>query len=168
MRRNRLFVAGTAMLALGGVAHAVEPIGVTRAVGIAERVTGGRVIEVDLDVRNGNRLVYEIDAATGRSLQEIEIDAYSGAVLSRSKAHLETYWYRLSGKGALDAARRSKPLSQMLAALEKETDGQVMDVDFEYEDGQIRYEVEIATRAGIAGIYMDPETGKRLSFVIDD
>ncbi|MFA7585552.1 MAG: hypothetical protein WCY11_05050 [Novosphingobium sp.] len=41
-------------------------------------------------------------------------------------------------------------------------------MDFIVEGGQARYEMELSTNTGIAGLYIDPKTGQRMDFVVDD
>lgn len=169
MRKRLMFGAMMpAVLLTSNALAAPDIVGVRKAVEIAERAVPGQVVEVDLDTRLNGRLFYEVDVARDGVLHEIEIDALSGKVTSSSKSRLETYWLRVMKRGAFATLAKTRPLSRVLAEVERDSEGQVIDVDFELEDGQARYEVEIATRAGIASIYLDPRSGKRLSYVIDD
>ena len=59
-------------------------------------------------------------------------------------------------------------LSQFLVALERQTDGQVIEASFDGDDGQPHYEVEIATRAGVTNVGLHPQTGERLGMMLDD
>lgn len=146
---------------------AQNPIGVLRAVERAERAVKGQVVEVDLDRRAGGRLVYEIDVADGRAVREIEIDAYTGNVIANSRRLLAGWLWPIYDK-ALPRVANARPLSTILRDLENRTGGKVIDVDFEVESGQPRYEVDLSTQAGIASMYLDPQTGQRLAFVVDD
>lgn len=169
MRKRLIWGATIPVVLLTATAFAAQnTIGVRKAVEIAERAIPGQVVEVDLDTRLNGRLFYEVDVARNGMLHEIEIDALTGKVQSSSKARLETYWLRATQRGTFATLEKTRPLSRVLAEVEQDSDGQVIDVDFELEDGQARYEVEIATRAGIASIYLDPRSGKRLAYVIDD
>lgn len=162
-----LALAVPATFAVPASADSGEVIGMIRAVAIVEQRYKGQVMEVDLDQRGSGRLVYEIDIASGNSLREVEIDARTGTILGSSPQRAEALLRRVFGRG-LPANGRTRPLSASLRDLEERTGGTVIDVDFEVEGGQPRYEVELATQAGIAGIYLDPETGRRLAFVVDD
>ncbi len=144
-----------------------SPITLVRAVSIAEATIKGQVMEVDRDRRKDGRLIYEIDVVQGQTLRELEIDAYSGAVLKNRREHLEGWFWRVNGN-ALSTLKEAQPLSVTLRTLEADTGGEVIDVDFDTESGQSRYEVELSTRTGVAGIYLDPRSGKRLAFVVDD
>ena len=157
-----------ALAATGSAAgHAANVIGVTRAVEIAENSAGGQVLEVELENRGG-RLVYEVEMAKGRTLRELDIDASSGKVLRTRTPRLEGYWKRFSDAEEFRQAELSRPLSELLKKLERSSGGRVMDASFEIEGGQARYEVEISTAAGVAELYLDPRTGHRLAFAMDD
>ncbi|MBK6706801.1 MAG: PepSY domain-containing protein [Sphingomonadales bacterium] len=167
--KRTLIIAGAAIALLSVPAlAALDIISVERAIAIAEKSTKGQVVEIDLDTRRNGQLVYEVDIAKSNALREIELDARSGKVIHQSSSRLETMKMRYWDKGAFAVLGKAKPLSEIVAEVELATGGKVIDVDFEHEDGQSRYEFEISTNAGIASFYVDPRTGKRLAFVIDD
>lgn len=162
--------AGILAAAMGGstmARSAPQPMDLVRAVERAEALTKGQVMEVDLDRGRGGKLVYEIDVTDGRRLREIRIDAFNGRLLHDSVERIEGLFWRAYGNRMKDIAG-ARPLSATLRELEVRTGGKVIDVDFDVEDGQARYEVELSTDTGIAGLYIDPQTGKRLDFIIDD
>lgn len=161
-----LAAAAAGMPAHAGV-NGTQVIGATRAVDIAEQAIDGQVLEVDLD-RTGKRMVYEVDVAKGQSLHELKIDAKSGKIISTSTSRVGNYWRQLFASDALNSAARSRPLSELLKKLEGSTGGRVREASFEMEHGEPRYEVEISTRAGVAELYLDPKTGQRLAFVMDE
>jgi uncharacterized membrane protein YkoI len=171
MMRKRLIWSATisAVLLTATAFAAPNTIGVRKAVDIAERAIPGQVVEVDLDTRRNSRLYYEVVVARRDGvLHELIIDAMTGKIKSTRQERLETFWLRLTQRGTFTALAKMKPLSRMLAEVERDSNGQVIDVDFELEGGQARYEVEVSTRAGIASIYLDARSGKRLAYVIDD
>ena len=147
---------------------ALELIPILRAVEIAEAEGKGQVVEVDLVTRRNGDIVFEVDVATKNDIREVEIDARAGKVLQQSPSRFETLVMRYWDKGSLPNLKTAKPLSEIIEAVERDSGGRVIDVDFEHEDGQSRYEFEVATNAGVASFYVDPTTGRRLSFVIDD
>lgn len=156
-----------ASMPVQAAANVSQMIGVTRAVEIAEHNAGGQVIEVELD-RTNNRATYEVELAKGQAIHELRIDARSGRILARSSSRIGNYWRQVFASDSLSSAGRSRPLSELLKKLEASTGGRVMEASFEMEGGKPRYEVEIATDAGIAELYLDAKTGHRLAFVMDD
>lgn len=169
MNKWMLASAAAAALAAPAVAAPTTPgfIGATRAVEIAEKTVGGQVLEVDMDRRKG-RAVYEIELVKGDALHEVDIDARSGKVIANRMPMLQGYWKRLKDADEFREAGHARPLSELLKKLERSSGGQVVDASFEIERGQARYEVEIVTAAGKAELYLDPQTGRRLAFVLDD
>lgn len=74
-----------------------------------------------------------------------------------------------------DRARRAlergevRPLAEILAALERRVEGEVVGVEFEREDGRHVYEFEVITPAGrMVEIYVDAATGAILEHEDDD
>lgn len=167
---KKLIIPVAAALALGpALAQAKsEPIGITRAVAIAEKSTGATATDAELDARRDGTLVYEVELATAQSLHEVDIDAKTGKILAKRTPRFASYWARWFDGDEINAAARTRPLSQLLSSLEQRTAGKVREVSFDIERGQPRYEVEIATAAGVTEIYLDPKTGERLSLVYDD
>ena len=144
-----------------------RPMGLVRIVERVEAATTGQVMEVDLDRNGAGQLVYEVDVVQGRSLREVRVHAVSGRILSNSPARVESLFWRVYGSGH-DSLANAAALSRTLRDLEQRTGGRVIDVDFDIEGGQARYEVELSTDTGVAGLYLDPRTGRRLDFVVDD
>lgn len=163
-----ILASAAALAALPALAQSSgEPIGVTRAVKIAEDATGGaQVLDADLDER-GRRLVYDVDLVKDGREIEIAVDAMTGAIVSRRTPRLGKLLSDGVDKDERLALKGARPLSQSLTALEAETGGRVIDVGFDVEAGQARYEVEISTKAGVADVYLDPATGERLQVYAD-
>lgn len=168
MKRKLLVTAMVSGLLVVPAIAATELIPVSRVIEIVEASGKGQVVEVDLDTRRNGVIVYEVDVASRNSVREVEVDARTGAILRQSASHLETMMLRYWDRGSLGALDKARPLSDIVASVERETGGKVIDVDFEHEDGQARYEFEVATNAGVAAFYVDPKSGRRLAFVIDD
>lgn len=152
--------------ALAQEAHG-KRISLTRAVAIAEQATGGHVLDAELEERNG-RLFYEVDLLQGKKLQQLTLDARDGKIVERSAPLIEGYWTRWFESDRLGRVTSARRLSELLTRLERQTGGEVVEASFDVEEGQPRYEVEIATRAGVADVNLDPRTGERLSMVLDD
>lgn len=162
-------VIAAALVAVPVSAEAqVAPIGITRAVAIAERATGAKAMDADLEDRSGGGLVYEVELVKGRTLHEVDIDARTGRIISLRTPRIASYWARWFDNDELQHAARARPLSQILDDLERRSRGQVLEVSFDVEAGQPRFEVEISTRAGVTDIFLDPRTGERLALVYDD
>ncbi len=160
-------LASTAAFAWGQSARS-EPIGITRAVAIAEQDTGARALDAELDGRRDGTLVYEVELATTKALHEVHIDARTGRIIAKRAPRLASTWARWFDDEEMQGVAQTRPLADLLAALERRSNGSVREVSFDVENGQARYEVEISTQAGIADIYLDPKTGQRLSLVYDD
>ena len=61
------------------------------------------------------------------------------------------------------------PLEQILASIEAQYPGRILEVELEDEDGLWLYEIEILTPAGrVLEIELDPRTGAILSLEEDD
>jgi uncharacterized membrane protein YkoI len=62
-----------------------------------------------------------------------------------------------------------RPLAEILAALERRVEGEIVGVEFESEDGRHVYEFEVITPAGrLLEIYVDAATGAILEREDDD
>jgi len=62
-----------------------------------------------------------------------------------------------------------RPLAEILAALERRVDGEVVGVEFESEDGRHVYEFEVITPRGrLLEVYVDAATGAILKREDDD
>lgn len=158
---------------LGGIAlampfpsHAQEGalIGVTRAVRIAESVVGGRAMEADLDRERDGRRVYEVDVVRAGGVREVRIAADTGEVIRTGRPGLAD-WFDAE---EIREAARGPALAGLLQALERHSGGEVLDVGFDVERGQGRFEVELSTRAGVAEVLLDSRTGRRLAYMADD
>ena len=155
------------LLGLAPAHAAPSTISLLNAVERAEAVTRGQVVEVDLDRDRQGRLVYEVDVAHSGSHREVKVDARRGKVLANTAQRMEGMLRKVTS-GGYPGLDNAPALSTTLRALERSTGGRVTDVDFDVERGSARYEVELATAKGVAGLYIDPQTGKRLNFVVDD
>lgn len=163
----RAIAALLAAIWLAAPAAAKPPIGLTRAVEIAERALAAHAVAAELE-REGERAIYEIDLVRDGRLLEARIRAADGRLLTATRPLVRGYWHRLFRAENLRAAGRARPLAETLAALERQNGGEVRAVSLEVEDGRAMYRVRIASGAGIAEIRVDPITGRRISFRYDE
>ena len=166
----KYLIPAALLLALGPAAPAMaapRPLDLLGAVERAERAVQGQVVEVDLDRDRQGRQVYEIEVVRKGDLREVRIDARTGRVLGSSPERIEGLMWQVKGND-LVALAKARPLSAIIRDIETRSGGKVIDVDFDVEGGQARYELDLSTDAGIAGLYIDPKTGQRLDFVVDD
>ena len=168
MRLSTLLAAAL-LLACAATAQplADDLIGVTRAVAIAEVSLSAEAIEAELDDDHA-RLLYEVELIRDGELREVKVDARSGEIVSAIKPRFETFW-----RGWFDSARLKRggaggPLAPKLREIERTTGGRVQEVSLDTGDGSARFEIELATSAGVAELSIDPRTGKRLAMVHDD
>lgn len=142
-------------------------VGVTRAVTVAERQLSARAIEAELETRSG-RLVYEVDLVRGETLHRATIDARSGRLLSSDKPRIENWIRSWVDLDRLRQGGRVAPLGGRLAALERQSGGQVHEVEFSLRKGRPIYTIELSTHAGTGEVRIDALTGERLEFAYDD
>lgn len=167
----RFAVAAAAALTFsipaGAQVQTARLVGVTNAVSVAERALSAYAMEAELDTRNG-RLVYEIELMRGDTLHEALVDARTGKLISATKPRFEGTWRSWFDSDWKSFARSARPLAPRLAALEREARGKVQEVSFDADGGMPLYEVEIATAAGVAEVYIDARNGERLAMNYDD
>ena len=154
----------TAAVACAAAAQAAipAPIGIVRAVGMAERVLPGRALEAELETRGGGH-VYEVEMLADGRLHDVLIDARTGRHLGTSSNRAESLWRSWFDSGWAATAGLSGPLAPRLTALERQSQGSVREVGFDVEGGRPVYEVEIAAPAGTTEIHLDARTGERLT-----
>lgn len=160
--------AASAPLAGAAAQPGAQPglIGVTRAVHIAEQRLSARALEAELD-RRGGRLVYEIELVRGSTLHEALIDARTGRLIQSATPPFEGLWRRWFDAESLGISGAGR-LAPTLVALEREKNGRVREAGFDSDDGLAQYEVEFATAAGVADVYIDTRSGKRMVAGYDD
>ena len=164
-----LIAAGLVTGASAGLAAAPGSslVGITRAVAVAERSLSAKAMEAELDTENG-RMIYEIDLVRGATLHRATIDARSGKLLSATQPRIEGAWSSWFDNERLRRGAAAKPLATTLAAVEAETGGKVQEVEFDVDNGQPHYEIEVATAAGIAKMHVDAVSGQRLAVLHGD
>jgi len=144
MRTPLLAVAALAA-SLAGVAHAQtaapRPIGVAKAVSVAETTLGARAFEAELDRERGT-LVYEIKLVKDGRALEAEVDATSGALLRQSSPTAWRLPFRADDLRVVQSAPRT--LTQTIAAIEAATHGTVTEIGLERRGERHYYGVELA------------------------
>ena len=167
MFRRLLGLAAAALAATAAPVAAQDLIGLTRAIGVAERSLSARAIEGELET-SGGRLVYEIDLVRGQVLHRALVDALTGKLVSAVKPRAENWLRGWFDKERLQSGGKATPLSEHLLALERHSRGEVKEVEFEVHKGRGVYEIELATAAGVGKVRLDASTGQRIALAHDD
>ncbi|MBO9380555.1 hypothetical protein GG804_27725 [Sphingomonas histidinilytica] len=167
MFRRLLVLTAAAFAAAAGPAAAQDLIGLTRAIGVAERSLSARAIEGELET-SGGRLVYEIDLVRGQVLHRALVDARTGKLISAVKPRAENWLRGWFDRDRLRSGGKATPLGEHLVALERHSRGEVKEVEFEIYNGRGVYEIELATAAGVGKVRLDASTGQRIALVHDD
>ncbi|WP_172807425.1 PepSY domain-containing protein [Croceicoccus pelagius] len=156
----------SAALFLASSSLVQERSGLLDAVRIAERTTRGQVMEVEAESGSSGRLNYELEVLVGGEIRELRIDSRSGRITTTSTNKLVSWVRNLF---ASDRTMRDfKPLSAIIVGLEKQSGGTVTEVEFEDDDHHLHYQIDISTSAGSASLYIDPISGQRLGFALED
>lgn len=160
-------VGGTALAVMAVPATAQDLIGLTRAIGVAERSLSARAIEGELET-SGGRLVYEIDLVRGQLLHRVRVDARTGKLVSAVKPKAENWLRGWFDKDRLRSGGKATALGEHLVELERHSRGEVKEVEFEIREGRGVYEIELATAAGVGRVLLDASTGRRIELAYDD
>lgn len=160
-------LGGTTLALMAAPAAAQDLVGLTRAIGVAERSLSARAIEGELETRSG-RLVYEIDLVRGQVLHRALVDARTGKLVSAVKPQAENWMRGWFDKERLRSGGNATPLTDHLIALERHSRGEVKEVEFEMRKGRGIYKIELATAAGIGKVRLDASTGQRIELAYDD
>jgi len=158
----KMLALAAAAAALTTIAHAQAPaVSLKQAVATAERVTGGKAFDAELDTERG-RLVYEVSLVKDGRVVEVEIDPASGRLVRQNRQR-PAPWDFDSLKAAQSAP---KPLTQTISMVEASTKGRVTDISLEQRNRRHFYEVELAG-AQDREVLVDLQTGA-ITPVIDD
>ena len=161
-----LAAASTFALPLYAASAQAQPqshIGITRAVTVAEERIGGTAFDAELEY-NGGTPVYEVELTKAGALYRVTVNAATGRVISATRPRAGNLLPAWAGEEMPITTIRTAP---MLAALERDTNGQVRELSFD-DDNVPHYEVEIATAAGVTELHLDPATGRRIRMAYDD
>src|SRR5690606_2946654 len=106
-------------------AAAPRPIGIAKAVAVAETALGARAFEAELD-RERSRLVYEIKLVKDGRALEADLDATTGAIVRQNSPTAWRLPFRSENLRAVQTAPRT--LTQTVAAVEGATRGTVTEI----------------------------------------
>ncbi len=122
--------------------------------------TSGHVLEAEREREDG-KLIYEVDIVHDSKITEVEIDAATGKVIEDEKDDLENRVKAfLTSRKKIDALKAAKlSLSDAIAKAEEETKAKALEAEFEREDGQYVYEIELQAGGESMEVMVDAETG---------
>ncbi|RAH98312.1 hypothetical protein DLJ53_26765 [Acuticoccus sediminis] len=134
-------------------------IGIAAAIEAAKASVDGGILEAELENEGGEE-IWEIDIATGETVQEVKVNAMTGAVISTDKKVIEGTWRSWFDKDSLtDSQRISGTLIEAVAKAETEAGGKITSLELDEEDGKLVYELEVDTADGEKDMTLDPATG---------
>ena len=110
-------------------ALAQSKISAAEAVAIAEKASGARADNLELDMKNG-RAVFDLDLRNGHEEYDIHIDAVSGDIIKNHHEHD-------------DAHNPGINMTQAIAAAEKAVSAKVVDIELERTVQGLIYQVEL-------------------------
>lgn len=122
-----------------------------------KKVGSGFVSKSELDYENG-KIVYEIDVLSGSNKYEIKIDADNGNVIRYGRT------YNIS---ALTAPPQKNLIGEdraMQIALERVGTGTVIKLEEDYEDGILKYDVEVLAGGVVYDMDIDANNGNILQY----
>lgn len=134
------------------------PVSLAQAIGTAEAESQGRALEAGAEDESG-RVLYEVTTLAGGKIHEFMIDPESGAVLDREVEEAE--------KDDLVAADVVEILKAMAAA-EAAGNGRAIEAELEVADGQIVYEVEVASHDDLTTVLVDATSGQVIALDAGD
>ncbi|MGF7147807.1 putative membrane protein YkoI [Sphingomonas zeicaulis] len=164
----RCLLALACALLIPAAAHAADRlVGLTAAIGTAERQMAGRAIDGELETRSG-KLVYEIELVRTDTLHQVLIDARTGQIIAVSKPRLLGIYRRWLDGSRMKQAGRVRALGPILQQIERQPGRIVHDATLRVDDGRPIYEVEVETPTGVVEVTFDALTGQRLTVALDD
>ena len=161
-------VSGVIILALAVSETTADDRSITllQAAQIAERTTGGKIMDAEYDWGRLGR-GFELDVVTPHGLRRVLIDS-RGRIQRNDMLRFGDIWNRISDRQARSRIHRARSLSSLLAAAEQRSGGTAVDASFEVEGGRSLYEVELVTSIGRTTIYLDAQTGGQVVHVPDE
>lgn len=156
MTRFRLFPAAAAIAAalvsMAPVAHAVVSgreaealakagVSLVQAVESGEKAGLGKTIGVEFDVEH-DRPIWEVKVLSSSGVTEYKVDAESGQVVKVEEEHVRGKLRTFVTGLTLEQLQQVKmPLSQAVAAAERQLGGRAVKVEVEHEHKAIQYDV---------------------------
>lgn len=133
------------------------PKGISDAIRAAESATSGKAIQAEFDDHKG-AAAYEVKTVAGDKIAKVKIDASSGQVIeTKDKGTLAA-----KGDEAVDPAKMTVSLLDIVTKAEAESGGKVMSVDHEIEDGVTQTEIEIVKADGTRVDYTFDSSASKL------
>ncbi|MDG5789845.1 PepSY domain-containing protein [Evansella sp. AB-P1] len=137
-------------------------IGIEGAKRIATEKVDGIVKEIELESDDGI-VYYEIEMMTPQGEAELEINAFTGEIISFSMDKKKSTGFQFDGNtssviGIVEAKR---------IANERVT-GTIKEIELDHDDGRLYYEIEMKTSRGEVEIEIDARTGEIISIEFDD
>lgn len=112
-------------------ALAQSKISAAEAVAIAEKASGARADNLELDMKNG-RAVFDLDLRNGHGEYDIHVDAVSGDIIKNHHEHDDD-----------QAHNPGINMTQAIAAAEKAMSAKVVDIELERTVQGLIYQVEL-------------------------
>lgn len=133
-------------------ALAQSKISAAQAVAIAEKASGARVEDLELDMKDG-RAVFDLDLRSAQAEFDIHVDAASGDIIKqKSEADDDT------------PRNAAISMSQAIETAEKESGAKVVDAELEGHQAGVVYQIELLGNDGSRHyIAVDAADGKILS-----
>ncbi|WP_201582784.1 PepSY domain-containing protein [Psychrobacter jeotgali] len=162
-------VAGQAATSNGQISEAMaavqSKISLEQAIQIGQKTVKGQVVSAGFD-QKGNTAngKYEVKLIANNTEYEIDIDANTGKVLKREQERLDKE--DIAEYNAMQQAKVSLNQAMRLAA--RAVNGKVIEAEFDGDDAQAVYEVDVAKGSQIHKVVIDSMTGKVISTRIDN
>ena len=139
-----------------------ELISLDEVKSIAVEAVGGEVREIELE-REKSRDIYEVDVRSEGIEYDLDIDAKTGEVL-RTKTdddHYDDNQNRNASKGQFITKEAAVEIAM------KQANGVVKELELDYDDGRMHYEIEIEDGTYEYEFEIDAITGEVLKFEKD-
>lgn len=165
--RNLLIAAAAAVVLTPAIALAQPAgprlVGAVRAVETVERAMNGRVVDLELDRKNG-RLVYEMEVVKGGKLHYAHVDAMDGKLVRSGQ---EITWRNFLRRDWMTELEKTQPLSRLLVQTTRDG-AQVTEVDLERDHGGLFYHVDLVKDGIEREVRLDARTGAMTTALVDD
>ena len=131
-----------------------------QAIATAEQQTGGRAVKINVESKNGTHL-YEIKTISGEKPAAVFVDSATGKVVSTEDEGLIARIFDEEDRTEL-AKLASSPttLAAAIGTAEQQAGGKAVEAGHENENGQMLFEVEVATDKTVHQVKIDAATGK--------
>ena len=135
--------------------QAAQAISIDQAINIAQRGEHGIVKSVDFDADDSE---YEVELVSSNTKYEVKLDARNGKVIEKKQEKLSNNDVR--EYAPLQSAKTS--LTQAMQTVSSSLKSQVVEAEFDTENGQPVYEIKVNKNGEEHKAYVDVNTGKIL------